>query len=156
MADFKLSAVSGSDVSISPATEADGTLTFEGVGIKGDKGDPFTYEDFTEEQLAALKGEKGDKGDQGAQGIQGVQGEAGVSVTHEWNGTVLTVTSASGTSSADLKGEQGIQGERGEQGLPSELTEDEVLESLIEADVLDAVSANGEILTDESNNILIM
>ncbi len=29
-------------------------------GPKGDKGDPFTYEDFTEEQLAALKGEKGD------------------------------------------------------------------------------------------------
>lgn len=143
------------DFTISPATEADGTLTFEGVGIKGDKGDPFTYEDFTEEQLEALK-VKGDKGDQGEQGIQGIQGEAGVSVTHEWNGTVLTVTSASGTSSADLKGEQGIQGERGEQGLPSELTDDEVLESLIEADVLDAVSANGEILTDETNNILIM
>lgn len=28
--------------------------------IKGDKGDPFTYEDFTPEQLEALKGEKGD------------------------------------------------------------------------------------------------
>ena len=28
-------------------------------GDKGDTGDPFTYEDFTEEQLAALKGEKG-------------------------------------------------------------------------------------------------
>lgn len=26
---------------------------------KGEKGDPFTYEDFTEEQLAALKGETG-------------------------------------------------------------------------------------------------
>ena len=34
-------------------------------GAKGDKGDPFTYEDFTEEQLAFLKGEKGDKGDKG-------------------------------------------------------------------------------------------
>lgn len=34
-------------------------------------------------------------------------GEAAVSCTHEWNGTVLTVTSASGTSSADLKGETG-------------------------------------------------
>ena len=34
-------------------------------GAKGDKGDPFTWEDFTEEQLAFLKGEKGDKGDQG-------------------------------------------------------------------------------------------
>lgn len=40
----------------------------------------------------------------------------GVSVTHKWNGTVLSVTSASGTSSADLKGERGPQGVRGEKG----------------------------------------
>ena len=31
-------------------------------GLKGDKGDPFRYEDFTPEQLAALKGPKGDDG----------------------------------------------------------------------------------------------
>lgn len=30
--------------------------------VKGDKGDPFRYEDFTVEQLASLKGEKGDNG----------------------------------------------------------------------------------------------
>lgn len=30
-------------------------------------------------------------------------GENGISVTHSWDGTVLTITSASGTSSADLK-----------------------------------------------------
>lgn len=36
--------------------------------------------------------------------VHGADGEDGVSVTHSWNGTVLTVTSASGTSSADLKG----------------------------------------------------
>lgn len=30
--------------------------------MKGDKGDPFTYSDFTEEQLAKLKGTKGDDG----------------------------------------------------------------------------------------------
>ena len=29
--------------------------------LKGDKGDPFTYNDFTPEQLASLKGPKGDK-----------------------------------------------------------------------------------------------
>ncbi len=29
-------------------------------GVKGDKGDPFTYDDFTPEQLEALKGAKGD------------------------------------------------------------------------------------------------
>ena len=34
-------------------------------------------------------------------------GKDGVSVTHSWNGTVLSVTSASGTSSADLKGAPG-------------------------------------------------
>lgn len=31
----------------------------------------------------------------------------GVTCTHSWDGTVLTITSAGGTSSADLKGEQG-------------------------------------------------
>lgn len=46
-------------------------------GAKGDKGDAFTYSDFTPEQLAALKGEKGDKGDTGAQGIQGAKGDTG-------------------------------------------------------------------------------
>ena len=34
-------------------------------GLKGDKGDPFTYADFTAEQLKALKGPKGDKGEDG-------------------------------------------------------------------------------------------
>ena len=34
-------------------------------------------------------------------------GEGGGGITHEWDGTTLIVTSASGTSSADLKGEKG-------------------------------------------------
>ena len=34
-------------------------------GATGDRGAPFTYADFTAEQLAGLKGEKGDKGDTG-------------------------------------------------------------------------------------------
>ena len=52
-------------------------------GPKGDKGDPFTYADFTPEQLAGLKGEKGDtgeqgpKGDTGEQGLQGPKGDKG-------------------------------------------------------------------------------
>lgn len=64
-------------------------------GDKGDTGDPFTYEDFTPEQLASLKGEKGDKGDTGAQGLQGEKGNKG---------------------DPGAQGLQGIQGERGEKG----------------------------------------
>ena len=49
---------------------SNGKLQYNGsdVGLKGDKGDPFTYSDFTAEQLAALKGAKGDKGDPGKAG----------------------------------------------------------------------------------------
>ena len=37
-------------------------------------------------------------------------------ITHSWSGTVLTVSSDSGTSSADLKGAKGDDGARGAQG----------------------------------------
>lgn len=37
-------------------------------GEPGPKGDPFTYEDFTAEQLETLKGPKGDKGEDGRDG----------------------------------------------------------------------------------------
>ena len=93
-----------------PSVSSDGTLSWSNdkgltnpspVNIKGEKGDAFTYEDFTEEQLASLKGENG---------------KDGISVTHSWNGTTLTVTSASGTSSANLKGEKGDKGETGATG----------------------------------------
>ncbi len=47
------------------------------TGPQGVKGDPFTYADFTAEQLAALKGEKGDKGEMGPQGPQGETGPQG-------------------------------------------------------------------------------
>lgn len=39
--------------------------------------------------------------------FDGKSGKDGVSCTHSWNGTTLTVTSASGTSSANLKGDKG-------------------------------------------------
>lgn len=40
-------------------------------------------------------------------------GADGISATHSWNGTILTITSASGTSSADLKGDEGDNGKDG-------------------------------------------
>ena len=39
-------------------------------------------------------------------------------IRHKWNGTVLTITSDAGTSSADLKGQTGDAGIRGPQGRP--------------------------------------
>ena len=41
-------------------------------GDKGDKGEPFEYDDFTPEQLNALKGEPGDKGEPGYTPKKGV------------------------------------------------------------------------------------
>lgn len=41
-------------------------------------------------------------------------------ITHEWNGTILTITSDSGTSSMDLKGDKGDDGIRGAQGYPGQ------------------------------------
>lgn len=38
---------------------------------------------------------------------EGTNGKDGISATHSWNGTTLTITSASGTSSANLKGDKG-------------------------------------------------
>ena len=46
-------------------------------GPKGDQGDPFTYEDFTEEQLEGLTGPRGPEGPRGPQGPKGDQGPEG-------------------------------------------------------------------------------
>ena len=45
-------------------------------------------------------------------------------IKHEWNGTVLSITSDAGTSTADLQGPRGPQGVRGPQG-PSGVIYDE-------------------------------
>ena len=73
-------------------------------GPKGDKGDPFTYEDFTAEQLASLKGEKGDRGEQGPKGDKGDQGPQGEQGPK------------GDTGDTGPKGDIGPQGPKGEQG----------------------------------------
>ena len=58
-----------------PFTYADFTMQqLEALKVKGDKGEPFKYSDFTPEQLSHLKGPKGDEGIQGDEGPQGIQG----------------------------------------------------------------------------------
>lgn len=44
---------------------------------------------------------------------------------HSWNGTVLTITSDSGTSSMDLKGDLGPRGPQGPAGVVASLSEEE-------------------------------
>lgn len=73
-------------------------------GLKGDKGDPFRYEDFTPDQLQALKGEKGDKGEPGIKGEDGKPGKA------------FTYEDFTPDQLATLKGEKGETGDRGEKG----------------------------------------
>ena len=103
-------------------------------GQKGDKGDAFTYADFTQEQLNALRGPQGEPG---RDGLNGKDGKDGVSITHTWNGTSLSITSASGTSEMDLRGPAGqdgytpvkgvdyFDGEPGPAGQDYVLTEDD-------------------------------
>lgn len=45
-----------------------------GEGVKGEKGDPFTFDDFTPEQLESLRGEKGEPGVAGVDGKNGADG----------------------------------------------------------------------------------
>jgi len=99
-----LCSTTGSDGLVIP--DGDGSAT----GIQGPKGDPFTYEDFTPEQLAALKGEKGDKGDKGETGAIGPQGPAGP------KGDPFTYEDFTSEQLTFLKGEKGDKGDKGETG----------------------------------------
>jgi hypothetical protein len=52
-------------------------------------------------------------------------------IKHSWNGTVLTITSDSGTSSADLKGEKGDTGIRGAQGVAGIIVDNATGEDIV-------------------------
>lgn len=112
-------------------------------GPRGPKGDPFTYADFTQEQLEALtgpigpqgvmgpvgpvgpEGKKGDTGEQGPEGPQGAVGPVGPQGKQGPPGP-QGGTGAQGpkgdkgdtgeTGPAGPVGPQGIQGETGERG----------------------------------------
>ena len=85
-----------------------------------DGGDPLPEIPQTAaEQIALLAQEAVDtarsvREDADAGDFNGAPGKNGVSAEHKWNGSVLTITSASGTSSADLRGPQGPQGVKGQ------------------------------------------
>ena len=98
-------------------TPIKGVDYFDGQnGKDGEKGEAFTYEDFTAEQLEALKGETGASGKDGYTPIKGVdyfdgeKGEKGDAFKYE-DFTPEQLASLKGE-----KGETGAQGEKGETG----------------------------------------
>ena len=70
-------------------------------------------------------------------------------IEHSWNGTVLTIKSDSGISSADLKGEKGDTGIRGAQGAPGIVSGADLTGYATEQYVNDAI-ANIEIPSGKS------
>lgn len=87
--------------------------------LKGEKGDPFTYDDFTPEQLLALKGETGIEGKSAYQ----VAVEKGfIGTETEWLASLKGEIGPMGPQGIQGKtGPQGIQGEIGPQGIQGEV-----------------------------------
>ena len=73
------------------------------IGVQGPKGDPFVYSDFTPEQLSALRGPIGPKGEIGERGPKG---------------DPFVYSDFTPEQLAALKGPQGEIGERGPKGDP--------------------------------------
>ena len=87
--------------------------------LRGEKGEPFVYTDFTAEQLARLQGPQGPKGDTGATGAQGPkgdQGEHGVQGPAGPKGNAFTYDDFTEEQLASLKGPKGDTGDVGPQG----------------------------------------
>lgn len=94
-----------------------GTATFSLLAYCEIKGDAFTYDDFTPEQLAALKGDQGEPGKDGTNGTNGKDGADGYSptatVTATSTGATVTITDKTGTTTAEIKnGEKGADGDK--------------------------------------------
>ena len=104
----KVDKVSGKSlISDSEITRLANVTNYDDTELKNQIKSKATIDDMTtyiEEHKEELKG---------ADGQDGAKGTDGISATHSWNGTTLTITSASGTSSADLKGETGAKGTDG-------------------------------------------
>lgn len=115
------------------------------AGEKGPRGDPFTYDDFTKEQLKSLKGPKGDQGEKGPKGdafrfkdfskeelkmLQGPVGERGSKGDRGFKGD------KGEKGSTGEKGSRGHTGPQGEQGPPGEIDHNVVAELAIEMDCL--------------------
>ena len=116
-------------------------------GQNGKDGKPFTYDDFTPEQLAGLKGEKGEKGADGNDGIS-----PSFSIEEKDNGYSLTITAKDKVETIDIKnGNDGAQGIPGTNGTTPVKGVDYFTESDVSEIVASVVAAlpkyNGEVIT---------
>ena len=84
-------------------------------GDKGDKGDAFVYEDFTADQLEALK-VKGDKGDTGDQGPKGNDGYTPIKGVDYFDGEKGEKGDTGATGPKGDKGDTGEKGDKGDKG----------------------------------------
>ena len=108
---------SGDGTLVIPTVWAEAGRVFPGAGASGDPAlapTPTQFERFMAE--VEQVDEKINDALQEARESGDFDGADGVSVTHAWDGTALTVTSASGTSRAELKGEKGDKGDPGLDG----------------------------------------
>lgn len=118
------------EVTVNVAEGEDGQkkLEFAFKNLKGAKGDAFEYSDFTEEQLAALKGEPGKDGTDGEPGKDGVDGksvtEAAATVDANVGDPSVDVEVGKATdggvkltfSFKNIKGQPGADGSNGSDG----------------------------------------
>lgn len=88
--------------------------------LRGEKGDPFVYTDFTAEQLARLQGPQGLRGDTGPRGIQGETGERGPQGLQGETGPQGPRGPKGEKGDPGETGPQGIQGPQGEKGEQGE------------------------------------
>jgi hypothetical protein len=93
----------------------------------------------------------------------GIPGENGISATHSWDGSTLTISSASGTSSMDLKGPQGPQGDRGIRGesgnsiyhidrsliVDPRYEDEETKRYYLSSEILKSITGTGKVFTEK-------
>lgn len=146
------------DGTVLTLTSASGTSSVDLKGPQGERGEQGIQGEVGPQGDQGPKGdpgERGEKGDQGPKGDQGIQGEIGpqgpqgetgesgkdgTSIEHSWDGTILNLTSASGTTSVDLKGEKGDKGDVG-------MTEEEY------ESILNNIKGNKDAIEDTQNHI---
>lgn len=114
-------------------------------GPKGDKGDAFTYQDFTDEQLAALKGKDGE--DAKINGINSISIVQGDNIVLTQNNNTLTISTVALSNVAtsgnyqDLLNKPSIPTKVSELENDSNYTSNSELENAINAEEIRATAA---------------